>query len=521
MSNFLPEPQVLEHLRVVSRYRRVIAAVSLGLAALVYLLQSAQTPTYAATATVRFVVPEITSGGSVARESADVLAVTYVETATGPAWAQRVVAAGGAVDPGDVAGRLVVAQQTTPGFLGVRATAPTAAGAASLANAGAAALVALMRDDQQGAVQRGTEPLAAQLADITAQLGTLGLDDVTKRSLADRRAALQQAIAERVQLTRVTVLDPVPAVAPSAPISPRPVRNALAALLAAAVLTIEGLALYRYVRGLLPLGDVEGSLHRLLGDVPVVTIDTTDASRSDAIVPFVLEHLSAHRTITVLQRGGQPDTTAATEIADAIARSGSRVLLADTDVRSPTLHRRVGIPLSPGLVEVTSGQRKLGRSVRQLPGAIGGVAVLSAGALADATPLGVLGDDRVRALLRRSGADNAVLVSTSAVPLDDALFVAHRFPDAVVLAVDAERVRRGEIAEAARAVRAVGGNVTGAVCVRGRGPQLHWRERVGDIARRLQRAGVSVKPAPSTADVDAEGARPRPTAAPRSSSAGN
>ena len=501
MSSSLTEPQVLEHLRIVSRYRRVIAAVSLGLAALVYLAQSAQTPTYAALATVRFVVPDVTIAGAAARESADLVALTYVETATGPTWAQRVVAAGGAVDPNDVASRVAVAQQVTPGFLSVSASGPSAAGATSLANAAAVALVSLMRDDQQGAVQRGTEPLAAQLADVTAQLAAPGLDDTAKRSLADRRAVLQQAIAERIQLTKVIVLDPLPAVPPSAPTSPRPLRNALAALFASAVLTIEGLALYRYVRGLLPLGDVEGSVQRLLGDVPVVAIDADDPSRSSAIAPFVLEHLRGRRTIAVLQRGGRPDTTAATQIADAIARTGARVLLADTDVRAPMLHRQVGMPLSPGLVEVTSGEGTLGHSVRYLPAAIGGVAVLSAGELADGTPHGVLGDDRVRALLQRSGADNAVLVSTSAVPLDDALFVAHRFPDAVVLAVDAERTQRREIAEAARAVRAVGGTVTGAVCVRRGAPQRRLGDRVDQLARR--RSGVGAAGSASSGAVDA------------------
>jgi Mrp family chromosome partitioning ATPase len=170
-------------------------------------------------------------------------------------------------------------------------------------------------------------------------------------------------------------------------------------------------------------------------------------------------------------------------IADALSRAGSRVLLVDADLRQPLLHRELGVPLSPGVVEVATGQERLNDSVHRSPTGSGAV-VLSAGALEDnnSLALALLGSGGVHTLVQRAGAETSVVLTSSATPLEDALLVVHQFPDAVLLAVDARTARRAEVVETVRVIRSIGGTIVGALCVHSAPPASalparFWRRR--------------------------------------------
>lgn len=60
-------------------------------------------------------------------------------------------------------------------------------------------------------------------------------------------------------------------------------------------------------------------------------------------------------------------TTVATNTAIAMAQSGSRTLLVDTDMRRPRIHRAFGMPNDVGISSVIMGQVKLEDAVRETP----------------------------------------------------------------------------------------------------------------------------------------------------------
>lgn len=64
-------------------------------------------------------------------------------------------------------------------------------------------------------------------------------------------------------------------------------------------------------------------------------------------------------------------STSISNLAVALARSGSKVVLVDLDYRRPTLHTFFSLPRSPGVTEVAAGRLDLERGLRPVPIAIG------------------------------------------------------------------------------------------------------------------------------------------------------
>ena len=66
------------------------------------------------------------------------------------------------------------------------------------------------------------------------------------------------------------------------------------------------------------------------------------------------------RTITVVSGGaGEGKSTTVINLATIFAQNGNRVLLVDSDLRRPSLHKRLEVENSPGLTDVLLGQKKL------------------------------------------------------------------------------------------------------------------------------------------------------------------
>jgi len=71
-------------------------------------------------------------------------------------------------------------------------------------------------------------------------------------------------------------------------------------------------------------------------------------------------------TVTSAERG-EGKSTAALNLAHAYARSGRKVLLIDSDFRSPSLHIALGIGLRDGLFNYLAGQVGLTEVIRETP----------------------------------------------------------------------------------------------------------------------------------------------------------
>jgi len=94
---------------------------------------------------------------------------------------------------------------------------------------------------------------------------------------------------------------------------------------------------------------------------------------------------------------GEGRTSTALYTAVALAGRGHRVLLADLDLRRPSLAARHDLPETPGLVEVVTGQAALDEALRLVPGAPG-LTLLPAGTQQE-DPAPLLHDPRMPKVL--------------------------------------------------------------------------------------------------------------------------
>ncbi len=152
-------------------------------------------------------------------------------------------------------------------------------------------------------------------------------------------------------------------------------------------------------------------------------------------------------------------TLVATNLAAALARAGSEVVLVRAQPRSTI--GILGLPTAPGLSEVLAGTVPLGEAVRPAP-RIPKLRVLTTGSTASAG--GLLQSQALRDILVRLGAEVGYVVveAPSAAASADAQSLANQ-ADAAILAVELRRTRHAEIVDAAEQLRRVGTPLLGAV----------------------------------------------------------
>ena len=126
----------------------------------------------------------------------------------------------------------------------------------------------------------------------------------------------------------------------------------------------------------------------------------------------------------------------AANLAQALAQQhGSRVVLIDADLRSPSAHRYLGAPPAPGMSEYLRGEAGESAVVQQ--GNVEGLWFVPAGQAGD-NPVELLGGSRMPQFLDRLSPcfDWMVVDSSPAIPVSDATLLA-RLCDGVVLVVAA------------------------------------------------------------------------------------
>ena len=144
---------------------------------------------------------------------------------------------------------------------------------------------------------------------------------------------------------------------------------------------------------------------------------------------------------------GEGKTTTAVNLGITMAEGGRSVILIDSDLRSPSAHRRLGIPGQKGLTNLLWGEASLEEVVS--PTSIDGLKIL---------PSGPRPPDPTLALRSSKFAEivNHLKVSADLVILDSAPLLAVTDPmliaplvDCVILVVDAQRAARDAVAHGA------------------------------------------------------------------------
>ncbi|MGY2002869.1 polysaccharide biosynthesis tyrosine autokinase [Blastococcus sp. SYSU DS1024] len=158
---------------------------------------------------------------------------------------------------------------------------------------------------------------------------------------------------------------------------------------------------------------------------------------------------------------GEGASTVAVNLAVSLARSGSRVLLIEGDLRRPRVARQLGLPAGPGLTDVLAGTAELDEVTR--PWGQSTLTVLDAGPL-PAEPAEQLGSPTMQSLLEqaRDGYDHVIVDAPPLLSVVDGA-VLTALADGCLLVVRHGRTTQDQLAEGTAAINRVRAEVLGTV----------------------------------------------------------
>ncbi len=352
----LPPEEAIDVGRYVNALRRsriLIAAIVIGLTALVLLLSLALPKTYTAQATILFdETPSVTATTDAQRQLAtiqkllmtrDVLALGARRLGTSVASLQPKVQA--TVDP-------------NANIVNISASASTPKAAAATANAVAAAFLARERAVELASLQTAKTRLTNAILRLAGTRGGKAEILLLRERLSELSVTAATA-GNELQLADA-------ARPPTKATSPRPVRNAAFAFVAALFIAVL-VALGR--ERIAPRVGERRDLERLSG-VPIVTeipaagrgADGAAAEREafDTLAAVVEAQLPRQRQKVLLVTSPLADKGKARVTAGlsrALAQSGETALVVDADLRRPSLEQLFGMERAPGLAEILAAAR--------------------------------------------------------------------------------------------------------------------------------------------------------------------
>jgi len=408
----------------------------------------------------------------------------------------------------------------------VTAEADDADQAAATVNAHMNAYVDYSRQAQLDRYLTALKLIQPQIDDLQRQIDALGPAGLLTQENADRRAALlSQQLNLRAKLQDLQIdstlagdnaIVVAEASAPSSPIRPKPVRDALIALGAGLLLAI---ALAFVVELLDDSIRTSEDLERTIGSLPVLAMIPPMRVPRSGLVTVVAprstpaEAYRALRTAVqfiAMERGscieiasssaGEGKSVTTANLAVALAQAGQQVVVVDADLRAPTIHDLFAVSNEVGLTSVVMGER-LSNALQRVPN-VENLAVLTAGPIPP-NPSELIGSDRFRQVVRDARKEAAiVLIDTPPIlAVTDAMVVAG-IVDAVVLIARAGSSTRRQVRHSLQLTHQLGAPVVGAILNGAPEPRTAYYVRLTRQRRRSprlgHRAGGSPAPTPGS-----------------------
>lgn len=207
----------------------------------------------------------------------------------------------------------------------------------------------------------------------------------------------------------------------------------------------------------------------------------------------MLQRLDQRRGNVILVTSAGPGagkTSVAVLLAESLAHCGKRVLLVDTDFRTPSVAARLGLSNEPGLLATLTQRATDGAAI--VSNGSPGLSVLPAGTMSHVDETEMLADGSFVACLARWRAnfDLVVLDSPPILPVADARIMS-RFADGTLLVVREGNCRRSDLVACLAQLHAAGGKLLGTVFIgssRNRGygsPYYGYPARKGREKREL------------------------------------
>jgi succinoglycan biosynthesis transport protein ExoP len=287
--------------------------------------------------------------------------------------------------PGALVSQVTISARPGEDFVAISASSATPQEAALIANGYARQLVTNTNDDQQTTLNQQISGLRKQLS----HLGNTTPDDqATRLTVTSQITTLQSALQSPTGTRQVS-----PAAPPSAPVSPKPVQDALFAFVLSLALAIAAaFGLERFDRRLKQPEDVAREYGLpLIAALPHVAEAAASREAVVALAPefheaFSLLRTNIHlltldatpRTIAVVSAmPGEGKSTVVRNLAIAMAEAGNRVAVVEADLRRPVLSSLMGMPATLGLTDVLTGAVALGDVLSKVPIRAPGVDMLA------------------------------------------------------------------------------------------------------------------------------------------------
>ena len=172
---------------------------------------------------------------------------------------------------------------------------------------------------------------------------------------------------------------------------------------------------------------------------------------------------------------GEGKSVIAASLAVSFAEAGDRVLVIETDLRTPRLGIIFGFHTDVGLTDVLAEQAALGQAIQPSP--IEGVDLLTAGTIPP-NPSELLSSDRMKQVVAtvRNDYDRVIIDSASLLTVSDGV-IASTVADVVILVLRSGRTTRSDVALAVENLAKVDVKVSGTVLNMTRGKKPKQRKR--------------------------------------------
>lgn len=457
-----------DHFRAIWSRRWPVLVASVAVAALVFGWSATRRPVYSAEVLISVTSGRSLSGESVTEQDAVFLTRNYAELArTVPVLTDAVMRSGLPLTGADAGRRLSARAATDVGFLTLQATGPTPDAATALARGASEALLGAVAEQQAAALRDALEPAETEIRKLEEVLSGLPGDAVSRRALEGRYEAVVQAATERRLAPTDQLVLVAPARAEPAPVSPAPRTDAALALLIALVVNAEIAVLIEARRDRFSTVEQDESIGEVTG-LPVLAripsgggepvIEAVRALRTSLMFMETGERMRSVAVVSVGPNAGK--TFIALHLATSVASLEIPVVLVDGDLRRPSVHRELGLSLSPGLGDLLGGAA-FHAALRRTPGN-DHLHIMTAGSEVS-DPAGVLGSRSFTDVLSQLDVAGMVVVDTPACALfADALAIGSHC-DATIVVVDPATTKRRSVGRLLRQLRQVGANPIGVV----------------------------------------------------------
>jgi succinoglycan biosynthesis transport protein ExoP len=366
----------------------------------------------------------------------------------------------------------------------IRAEDPSARRAADIANAYATAYIDFRKKQAVDDVIFQATEVQKKIADLQKQIdATEGdLKDTLIQNQALFKNRLSQLEVEASVQTGGTQLVNRAEV-PTSPVRPRPVRNAVIALVLGLFFGVGVAFLLEYLDDsvktkedldrAVPSMSVLSMIPAVAGwkareEPKVVSLSDPSSAAAEAYrtLRTSVQFLALDRPVRAIQvtsaNAQEGKTTTLANLGVALARAGARVVIVCSDLRRPRVHEFFGLDNKVGFTSVLLGEVSLNQAVQRVPG-VERLYLLASGPLPP-NPSELLQSKRAADVLSHLQSEGNFLLidSPPVLPVTDALVLSKRV-DGTVIVCAAGKTARKEVARSVEMLRQVDAPIIGAV----------------------------------------------------------